>query len=333
MPTTAANEIAALTTEAARRRGARRFKLEDQAFRLLAFGASLVVLCLLAGLIAILTVAAWPALRTFGPRFFTTQEWDVVNDTFGGLAPIVGTLATSLVAMLIAVPVAFGSAIYITQLAPVWFKQPVSTAIELLAAVPSIIYGMWGLFVFAPFFGRHVQPTISATVGRLPLIGPFFIGPPIGIGTLSAGIILAVMALPFITAVIRDVFDIVPAQLRESAFAMGSTTWEVVWNVILPYTKAGVVSAVILGLGRALGETMAVTFVVGNSHNLSRSLFMPGTTISATIANDFAEASSELHQASLILLGLLLFVITFIVLALSKLMLAWLERRQAGERT
>jgi phosphate transport system permease protein len=234
--------------------------------------------------------------------------------------------------MLFAVPVAFGIATFITQLAPTWFKRPVGIAIELLAAVPSIIFGMWGLFVFAPAFGKLVQPLIFRTLGKLPLVGSLFAGAPIGIGPFTAGFILALMALPFIAAVMRDVFEVVPTQLRESAFAMGSTTWEVVWKIILPYTKTGLISAVILGLGRALGETMAVTFVVGNSHNLSPSLFMPGTTIAATIANDFAEASTQLHRSALIELGLLLFVITFVVLSLAKLLLIHLEKRQAGEK-
>jgi len=292
----------------------------------------MVVLVILAGILIILSMQAWPALHTFGWRFFTTSQWDVVGDKFGGLAPITGTLVTSLIAMVFAVPVAFGIATFITQLAPEWFKKPVGIAIELLAAVPSIIFGMWGLFVFAPFFGKQVQPLISSTLAKLPFLGPLFAGAPIGIGPFTAGFILALMSLPFITAVMRDVFEVVPTQLRESAFAMGSTTWEVVWKIILPYTKAGVVSAVILGLGRALGETMAVTFVVGNSHNLSSSLFMPGTTISATIANDFAEASTRLHQSALIALGLLLFLITFTVLSLSKILLIYLEKRQAGEK-
>jgi phosphate transport system permease protein len=315
------------------RRARKKFAIEDGLFKALAWAAAMLVLALLAAIIAALFVDAWPALRAFGLSFFATAEWDIANDKFGGLAPIVGTVLTSLIAMVVAVPTAFGIAMFITQLAPAWFKRPVGTAIELLAAVPSIIFGMWGLFVFAPFFSKNIQPGLSAILGKLPLIGSFFTGPPIGIGAFTAGFILAIMSLPFITAVMRDVFEVVPTQLRESAFAMGSTTWEVVWKIILPYTKAGVVSAIILGLGRALGETMAVTFVVGNSHNLSASLFMPATTISATIANDFAEASTELHQSALIALGLLLFVITFIVLSLSKLLLMHLERRQAGEKS
>jgi phosphate transport system permease protein len=324
--------IAQLQPEAFQR-GRKSFTLEDRLFRVLSFASAMTVLVLLAGILIILTLDAWPALKAFGPSFFASSDWDIVNDKFGGLAPITGTLLTSMIAMAVAVPMAFGIATFITQLSPEWFKRPVGTAIELLAAIPSIIYGMWGLFVFAPFFSKVVQPYVTATLGRLPLIGEFFTGPPIGIGAFTAGFVLAIMSLPFTTAIMRDVFEVVPTQLRESAFAMGSTTWEVVWKIILPYTKAGVVSAIILGLGRALGETMAVTFVVGNSHNLSASLFMPATTISATIANDFAEASTELHQSALIALGLLLFVITFVVLSLSKLLLIYLEKRQAGERS
>jgi len=315
------------------KRNRRNFTFEEHLFRGVSLSSAMFVLVLLAGILVTLSILAWPAFRAFGWRFFTSSQWDVVGDTFGGLAPITGTLVTSLIAMVFAIPVAFGIATFITQLAPEWFKKPVGIAIELLAAVPSIIFGMWGLFVFAPFFGRSLQPLISSTLGRLPLVGSLFLGPPIGIGTFSAGFILALMSLPFITAVMRDVFDVVPTQLRESAFAMGSTTWEVVWKIILPYTKVGVISAVILGLGRALGETMAVTFVVGNSHNLSPSLFLPGTTIAATIANDFAEASTKLHQSSLIALGLLLFIITLAVLSLSKILLIYLQQRQFGEKT
>jgi phosphate transport system permease protein len=328
-----AGTIGTAAAGASGKRRGRNFTFEEHLFRGISLSSAIFVLVILAGILITLAILAWPAFRAFGWRFFTSAQWDVVGDTFGGLAPITGTLVTSLIAMAFAVPVAFGIATFITQLAPEWFKKPVGIAIELLAAVPSIIFGMWGLFVFAPFFGRNLQPVISSTLGKLPLVGSLFVGPPIGIGPFSAGFILALMSLPFITAVMRDVFDVVPTQLRESAFSMGSTTWEVVWKIILPYTKAGVISAVILGLGRALGETMAVTFVVGNSHNLSPSLFLPGTTIAATIANDFAEASTQLHQSALIALGLLLFVITLAVLSLSKIMLMYLQKRQFGEKT
>ena len=327
----AAVGVAAGAASGSRKR--RIFTIEDHLFRGISFASAMFVLALLLSILIILSLRAWPALQTFGWKFFVNSDWNVVTDKFGGLSPIAGTLTTSLIAMVFAVPAAFGIATFITQLAPVWFKKPVGIAIELLAAVPSIIFGMWGLFVFAPFFARNLQPHISSTLGKIPIVGHLFVGAPIGIGPFSAGFILALMSLPFITAVMRDVFEVVPTQLRESAFAMGSTTWEVVWKIILPYTKAGVISAVILGLGRALGETMAVTFVVGNSHNLSPSLFMPGTTIAATIANDFAEASTKLHQSALIALGLLLFVITFTVLSLSKILLIYLEKRQAGEKS
>jgi phosphate transport system permease protein len=329
----AADSLGTGAAGASGKRKRRNFTLEEHLFRGISLSSAVFVLLLLVGILATLSILAWPAFQTFGWKFFTSADWDVVGNTFGGLAPITGTLVTSLIAMAFAVPLAFGIATFITQLAPEWFKKPVGIAIELLAAVPSIIFGMWGLFVFAPFFGKNLQPLISSTLGKLPLIGPLFIGAPIGIGPFSAGFILALMSLPFITAVMRDVFDVVPVQLRESAYSMGSTTWEVVWKIILPYTKAGVISAVILGLGRALGETMAVTFVVGNSHNLSPSLFMPGTTIAATIANDFAEASTKLHQSALIALGLLLFVITLVVLSLSKVVLMYLQKRQFGEKT
>ncbi len=249
---------------------------------------------------------------------------------FGALSPITGTLVTSAIALLLGLPVSFGITIFVTQMAPAWLKRPVSTAIELLAAIPSIIYGMWGLFVFAPFFADHVQPVLTALFGDLPLVGPLFQGPPIGISVFAAGIVLAIMIIPFITSVMRDVFEITPTPIRESAFGLGCTTWEVVWHVILPYTRVGVVGGVMLGLGRALGETMAVTFVIGNSHRLQAALFMPGNSIASTIANEFTEADGEIYTASLIALGLLLFLITFIVLSLSKLLLLRLERRQGA---
>jgi phosphate transport system permease protein len=289
------------------------------------------VLAVMAAVLLTLGTQAWPVFARFGLSFFSSSEWDTVNDQYGALAPILGTLLTSLIALLIAVPLSLGIAVFVTELSPEWLKGPVGTAIELLAAVPSVIFGMWGLFVFAPLFGKHVHPWISKTFGTVPVLRNIVSGPPIGIGTFTAGFILALMILPFITATIRDVFEIVPVTLRESAYVMGSTTWEVVSKVILPYTKAGVVSGIILGLGRALGETMAVTFVIGNSHHLTWSLFMPATTISATIANDFAEASAGLHQSALIALGFLLFVITSIVLTISKLVLYRLAQLQEGE--
>ncbi|MFQ5346665.1 MAG: phosphate ABC transporter permease subunit PstC [Rhodothalassiaceae bacterium] len=294
--------------------------------------AAFVVLLILGAIIVMLVYGAWPALAKFGfVGFVTSAEWNPVTEMFGALSPITGTLVTSAIALLVGLPVSFGIAIFITQMAPAWLKRPVSTAIELLAAIPSIIYGMWGLFVFAPFFADHIQPVLTGLFGDLPLIGPLFQGAPIGISVFAAGVVLAIMVIPFITSVMRDVFEITPKTIRESAFGLGCTTWEVVWHVILPYTRVGVVGGIMLGLGRALGETMAVTFVIGNSHRLQAALFMPGNSIASTIANEFTEADGEIYTASLIALGLILFLITFIVLSLSKLLLLRLERRQ-GEK-
>ncbi len=292
--------------------------------RLFALGVLGVVVAILVSLF----IGAWPALHRFGPGFLISNVWNPVTEEFGALVPIVGTLITSAIAMLIAVPVSFGIALFITELAPGWLKRPVGTAIELLAAVPSIIYGMWGLFVFAPLFADHVQPWVTDHLGEWPLVGFLFQGPPMGIGVFTAGLILAIMVIPFITAVMRDVFALVPTVLRESAFGLGTTTWEVVWNIVLPYTRTGVVGGIMLGLGRALGETMAVTFVIGNAHELSSSLFMPGNTISSALANEFTEAVGELYTSSLIALGLILFLITFVVLALAKLLLLRLGARE-----
>ena len=292
--------------------------------RAFAVGVLGVVLAILAALL----MGAWPALHRFGPAFLISNAWNPVTEEFGALVPIVGTLVTSAIAMLIGVPVSFGIALFITELAPGWLKRPVGTAIELLAAVPSIIYGMWGLFVFAPLFADYVQPWVTDHLGEWPLVGFLFQGPPMGIGVFTAGLILAIMVIPFIAAVMRDVFALVPTVLRESAFGLGATTWEVVWHIVLPYTRTGVVGGIMLGLGRALGETMAVTFVIGNAHELSGSLFMPGNTISSALANEFTEAVGETYTASLIALGLILFLITFVVLALAKLLLMRLSRRQ-----
>jgi len=267
-------------------------------------------------------------MRTFGFGFFVSAEWNPVTEQFGALVPIVGTLTTSAIALLIGIPVSFGIALFLTELSPKWLRRPLGTAIELLAAIPSIIYGMWGLFVFAPVFGSHVQPFLKSTLGSVPIIGTLFQGPPMGIGVLTAGIILAIMVIPFIASVMRDVFEIVPAVLKESAYALGSTTWEVVWHVVLPYTKVGVVGGIMLGLGRALGETMAVTFVIGNAHRLSVSLMEPGNSIASALANEFTEAVGDLYLSALIELGLVLFSITFVVLALSKLLLLRLARRE-----
>ena len=294
--------------------------------RLFAF----LVFSLLAAILVALVIGAAPSLAKFGPGFLINSNWDPVQEDFGALVPIIGTLATSAIALSIAIPVSFGIAIFLTELSPVWLRRPLGTAIEMLAAIPSIIYGMWGLFVFAPVFRQYVQPGLINTFGQLPLVGALFEGPPIGIGVLAAGIILAVMVIPFITAVMRDVFELVPALLKESAYGLGSTTWEVMWKVVLPYTKVGVTGGVMLGLGRALGETMAVTFVIGNAHRLSTSLLAPGNSIASALANEFTEAVGELHTAALMELGLILFLITTIVLALSKLMLGRLARREGG---
>jgi phosphate transport system permease protein len=255
-----------------------------------------------------------------------------VQERFGALVPIYGTLVTSLIAMLIGIPVSFGIALFLTELSPAWLKRPLGTAIELLAAIPSIIYGMWGLFVLVPLFQEHVQPALIASLGSLPLAGALFQGPPLGIGMLTAGLILSIMVIPFIAAVMRDVFDLVPALLKESAYGLGATTWEVVWKVVLPYTKVGVIGGVMLGLGRALGETMAVTFVIGNAHRLSASLMAPGNSIASALANEFTEAVGDLYFSALIELGLILFLITTVVLALAKLLLLRLALRE-GART
>jgi len=289
---------------------------------------ALSVLIALTGIIISLLINAWPALSTFGIGFFFSQEWDIVNGEFGGLIAIYGTVVTSLIALLIAVPLSFGIAVFLTELCPGPLRRPLGTAVELLAAVPSIIYGMFGLFVFAPLFAEYIEPALAATLGQVPGLGILFSGAFNGIGVLCAGLILAMMILPFIASVMRDVFEIVPPVLKESAYGIGCTTWEVVKNVVLPYTKAGVIGGVMLGLGRALGETMAVTFVIGNAHRLSASLFSPGTSIASTLANEFGEAEAGNHLSSLYALGLALFIITFVVLSSAKLMLNSMEKKQ-----
>ena len=303
----------------------------DLLFRLVTRFFAFLVLLLLAGIIVSLLAGSLPALRAFGPGFLTSPQWNPVTEQFGALVPIVGTLTTSLIALLIGIPVSFGIALFLTELSPIWMRRPLGTAIELLAAIPSIIYGMWGLFVFAPAFAQ-LQPWLTATLGAIPLVGILFQGPPMGIGVLTAGIILAIMVIPFIAAVMRDVFEVVPSVLKESAYALGSTTWEVVWNVVLPYTKVGVMGGIMLGLGRALGETMAVTFVIGNAHKLNLSLMMPGNSIASALANEFTEAVGDLYSSALIELGLILFLITFVVLALSKMLLLRLGRME-GQKT
>jgi len=274
-------------------------------------------------------VGAAPAIEAFGLRFLWSADWDPVQDRYGGLVMIYGTLMTSFIALLIAVPVSFGIALFLTELSPRWLRRPLGIAVELLAAVPSIVYGMWGLLVFGPVLSTWVQQPLQAAFGEVPVLGALFSGPPVGIGILAAGMVLAIMIIPFIASVMRDVFEVTPAMLKESAYGLGATTWEVVWKVVLPYTKAGVIGGIMLGLGRALGETMAVTFIIGNMNQLgSLSLFEPANSITSALANEFAEAAEGLHQASLIYLGLVLFFITFVVLALSKLLLLRLKRRE-----
>ncbi len=300
----------------------------DTAFRWTTYACGAGVLLLLLSIFAVLFHGGWPAFRELGLGFFTKAKWDPVQLDFGVLAPVYGTLVSSAIAILIAVPVSLGIALFISELAPAWLKQPVSTAIELLAAIPSIIYGMWGLFVFAPFFADHLHDPLERTFGSIPVVGALFTGPPLGIGMLPTGIILAIMITPFISSIMRDVFMATPGILKESAYAMGCTMWEVARNVTLPYTRLAVTGGIFLGLGRALGETMAVTFVIGNTHNLNISLLEPGTSIAATLANEFAEAYSPLYVSALIALGLVLFLITFTVLVLARLMLARLNRME-----
>lgn len=304
----------------------------DWLFGGLVRSVALFVLVVLGGIIVSLVIESWPSLKAFGFSFLTTSEWNPPMERFGALVPMYGTLVTSLIALVIAVPVSFGIALFLTELSPAWLRRPLGTAIELLAAIPSIVYGMWGLLVFAPFFADHIQPAIAASLGKLPVLGALFAGPSMGIGLLTAGIILAIMIIPFIAAVMRDVFEVTPTMLKESAYGLGCTTWEVVWNVVLPNSKAGVVGGIMLGLGRALGETMAVTFVIGNTNFLnSPSLFMPGNSITSALANEFAEATPGLHTAALMELGLILFVITLAVLMLSKLFLARLAKGEGAK--
>ena len=304
-----------------------RLRLGDTIFRNLTRAAALLVLVILGGVIVALIAGSWPALRTFGVGFLFDESWNPVTERFGAIAPIYGTIVTSLIAMLIAVPVGLMIAMFLTELCPMSLRRPIGIAIELLAGIPSIIYGIWGLFVFAPFLQQYVQPTLIAVFGEIPLLSSLFAGPPYGIGVLTAGLILAIMVLPFITSISRDVFDAVPPMLKETAYGLGCTTWEVVRYVVLPYTRVGVIGGVMLGLGRALGETMAVTFVIGNAHKISASILAPGTTISATIANEFTEAVGDLYTSSLIALGLILFVITFIVLAGARYLLLRLQKQ------
>ncbi|MGB3273984.1 MAG: phosphate ABC transporter permease subunit PstC [Xanthobacteraceae bacterium] len=312
---------------AERARALDRLRLGDAVFRNVTRFAALLVLALLGSVIGALMIGAWPAFEAFGFSFLTTQSWNPVTEQFGALAPIYGTLVTSLIAMLIAVPFGLLIAMFLTELCPMWLRRPIGVAVELLAGIPSIIYGIWGLFVLAPFLQVYVQPALISTFSGVPGLSSLFAGPPYGIGVLTAGLILAIMVLPFITSISRDVFEAVPPVLKEAAYGLGCSTWEVMRHVVLPYTRVGVIGGVMLGLGRALGETMAVTFVIGNAHRITASLLAPGTTISASIANEFTEAIGEVYTASLIALGLILFVITLIVLAAARYMLLRIERR------
>src|SRR5690242_3893187 len=299
----------------------------ERVFRSATFVAAVLVLLLLGGVTISLVHGGWPALAHFKLEFLTTETWNPVTEKFGALAPMYGTLVTSIIAMAIAIPLSFGVAVFLTELAPAWMRRPVGVAIELLAGVPSIIYGIWGLFVLAPLLQRHVQPFLIHSIGEWPVVGSLFQGPPFGIGILTAGVVLSIMVLPFIASVMRDVFETVPDVLKESAYGLGATRWEVIWKVVVPYTRAGTIGGIMLGLGRALGETMAVTFVIGNAHRIGHSLLAPGTTISAAIANEFTEAVGDLYTSSLVALGVLLFVITFIVIAIARLMLMRLNRK------
>ena len=308
-------------------RHATRQRLREKIFAGATFVAAILVLLLLGGVVVALLTAAWPAFSHFGFSFFTTTSWNPVTEKFGALAAIYGTVVTSIIAMLFAVPISFWIAVFLTELAPVWLKRPVGVAIELLAAVPSIIYGIWGLFVLAPILQHTVQPWLIEWVGPLPVIGKLFQGPPYGIGVFTAGVVLAIMIVPFISAVMRDVFETVPDVLKESGYGLGATTWEVIWKVVVPYSRTGMVGGIMLGLGRALGETMAVTFVIGNAHRISSSLLAPGTTISASIANEFTEAVGALHSSSLIALGVVLSLMSLTVIAAARFMLLRLDRR------
>ena len=306
--------------------------MADRIFGWAAKGAALLTLALLFAILLSLTISAWPAISKYGLGFLTSTTWDPVKEDFGGLVMIYGTVMTSFIALLIAVPVSFGIALFLTELSPAWLKRPLGTAIELLAAVPSIVYGMWGLLVFSPVLSTYVQQPLQAAFGDVPYLGALFSGAPVGIGILSAGIILAIMIIPFIAAVMRDVFEVTPTLLKESAYGLGATTWEVVSKVVLPYTKSGVVGGIMLGLGRAIGETMAVTFVIGNFNQLdSLSLFQAANSITSALANEFAEAGEGLHQGALMYLGLVLFFITFVILSLSKLLLSQLRKNEGAK--
>jgi len=323
-------EAVAVSGRIERARVLQRLRLRDAAFRHLTALAAGAVLAILGGIVVALIHGAWPAFSRFGLEFLVSESWNPVTEKFGALAPMYGTVITSVIAMLVAVPVGLFIALFLTELCPRWLRRPTGIAIELLAGIPSIIYGIWGLFVFAPFLQQYVQPFIIDLFGNVPLLSTLFAGPPYGIGLLTAGLVLAIMILPFITSISRDVFEAVPAVLKEAAYGIGCTTWEVMRHVVLPYARVGVIGGVMLGLGRALGETMAVTFVIGNAHRIAGSILAPGTTISATIANEFTEAVGDLYTSALIALGLILFFITFVVLALARYMLMRLNAQVGG---
>ncbi len=326
-------EASSVKFEPMKKNAQKRKWIGDWIFRNLTRLFALFTFLVLAGISFSLVYASWPSLQKFGFSFLWTSEWNPPMERFGAMIPIYGTIVTSIIALIIAVPVSFGIALFLTELSPKWLRRPLGTAIELLAAIPSIVYGMWGLLIFSPIFAKYMQPALTATLGNIPLIGQLFQGPAMGIGLLAAGIILAIMIIPFIASVMRDVFEVTPTMLKESSYALGCTTWEVVWNVVLPYTKIGVTGGIMLGLGRALGETMAVTFIIGNTNFLnSASLYMPGNSITSALANEFAEAGQGLHTAALMELGLVLFVITFLVLAISKILLMKLKVGE-GSRT
>ncbi|HEX7640699.1 MAG TPA: phosphate ABC transporter permease subunit PstC [Burkholderiaceae bacterium] len=308
----------------------RKQRIQDYIFHKITFGFALSVLVVLAGIIISLVYASIPIFSHSGFSFLTGMEWDPVNDNFTALIAIVGTLVTSAIALLVAFPISFGIALFLTEICPAWLRRPMGTAIELLAGIPSIIYGMWGLFEFVPFSAKYLEPFLKHTLGWIPGIGVLFSGPATGLGMLTAGLVLALMIIPFIASVMRDVFEVVPAVLKESAYGLGCTRWEVVRKIVLPYTKVGVVGGMMLGLGRALGETMAVTFVIGNANQLSPSLFSAGNSIASLLANEFGEASDPLHVSALLALGLILFILTFIVLAGAKLLLASMARREGA---
>ena len=329
MSTTFRATVDTAVSNQARRASAGRW--QDALFKQVTGLFAALVLAVLLSIIVALAYSALPALQRFGLGFFVTNVWNPVTRQFGALAPIYGTVMTSIIALVIGVPVSFGIALFLTEMCPVALKRPLGTAVELLAAIPSIIYGMWGLFVFAPFFADYVQPLLHRVLGDVWLIGPLFQGAPNGLGVLTAGVILAVMVIPFIASVMRDVFEVVPPILKESAYGLGCTTWEVVRNVVLPYTRIGVIGGIMLGLGRALGETMAVTFVIGNAYRIRASLFEPGNSIASALANEFNEAADPVHRGSLIALGLVLFVLTLVVLAASRMLIARLTRGEGAQ--